>query len=409
MLRKALAACAVAAILLRWKSICPWARRNKAQIVPAELGSVKPNRVGVVLINLGTPTKPTPWFVRKFLIEFLFDWRVIDSLPGLARAALVYLIITPIRCFTSGRSYKELWNIHDNTSPLLEHSQAVHAMVQKALGDEYIVEYGMRYQLPSLAAAMNALCEARCRSLIVMPMFPQYASSSSGSAIEWAMRFLQHWDVIPHTHVISHFYANEQYLDALTRVLSPDVAGADIRSFDCVLFSFHGLPWRHVSRLCDNCRHIDPTEAPFPRTYDESMYNARSHICMARVDDGNAYCYRAHCYATARAIAARFALPADKYAVCFQSRFGSDPWLQPYAEDVIRSLPASGKKRVAIVGPSFVTDCLETTCELGEEYKEVFLEEGGEEWFLFPALNDHAQWAEAVAAMIREKRSSLPE
>nr|ANB27666.1 ferrochelatase [Perkinsela sp. SMB-60] len=408
MLKKYAALGVAALVLLRWRSICPWAKRNVAQSVPHTLGKEAPNRIGVILINLGTPTKPTPWFVRKFLIEFLCDWRVIDALPSLARAALVYLVITPIRCFTSGRSYKELWRIHENTSPLLTHSQKTQQMVQRALGPEYVVVHGMRYQLPSLASAMNTLCEQRCRSLIVLPMFAQYASSSSGSAIEWAMRFIGQWDVIPHTHVISHFYSNEKYLDALARTLSPGGSGRDILSFDCVLFSFHGLPWRHVTRLCDNCRHIDPTETPFPQKYAQSMNNAVAHECMAENTDGNAYCYRAHCYATARGVAERLGLPDSKYTVIFQSRFGSDPWLQPYAEDVIRSLPSQGVKRVAIIGPSFVTDCLETTCELGEEYKEAFLEEGGEEWFLFPALNDGEHWAQAVAEMIREKGELLP-
>ncbi|KNH01727.1 ferrochelatase [Perkinsela sp. CCAP 1560/4] len=401
-------ACAVVSAVVCWRSLCPWAKRNVIQRFPGRKRSTastegQSNKIGVVLINLGTPTAPTPWFVRKFLVEFLTDYRVIDSLPGALRTALVYLIISPIRCFTSGISYAKLWKRHHDSSPLLTYSQKVCEMVQERLGSAYIVKHGMRYQEPSLASAMNALCEVKCSGLIILPMFPQYASSSSGSAMEWAMRSIGQWEIVPNLHFISHFFAHPQYVTAMARSLSPEISGVDILSFDHVLFSYHGLPWRHVANVCDHCKKVDVSESPFPLTYSQNMKNRESHMCMHCVDDSNAYCYRAHCYATTRRIAEAVGLKAHQHDVVFQSRFGKDPWLQPYADDIIRALPSRGKKRVAIVGPSFVTDCLETTCELGEEYKEIFIEEGGVEWFLFPALNDSVHWAQAIADMVQEK------
>ncbi|MEJ5964379.1 ferrochelatase [Pedobacter immunditicola] len=330
---------------------------------------------GILLVNLGTPDSPEVGDVRKYLDEFLMDERVID-INVFKRNLLVRGIIVPFRSPKTAKLYKEIWD--ENGSPLLYFSKIQTALVQEALGEEYHVELAMRYQSPSIQAALENMKAGLVESIRVIPLFPQYASASTGSVIQKVMEIVSKWQTIPDISFVNSFHDNKLMIETFAdnaRRYQPE-------TYDHVLFSFHGLPERQLIK-CDHTGH----------------HCLKKDNCCATLTDVNKFCYSAQSYDTARLIAAELNIPAEKYSVCFQSRLGKEPWVQPYTSDVLKELAAKGKKRLLVFCPAFVADCLETLYEISVEYHEDFKALGGEEVQLVASLNDHPKWIEAMVEM----------
>jgi ferrochelatase len=333
----------------------------------------------VLLVNLGTPDSPKVPDVRKYLREFLLDRRVID-ISAVGRWTLVNGIIAPFRAPKSAKVYRELWD--DRGSPLMYYGVDVKNMVREILGPDYRVELAMRYQSPSIASALAEIKRDNPSSILVVPLFPQYASATTGSVIDKVMEIVRKWEVIPDMSFVSQFFEEEGFIEAFARRGRKYL---DSGEWDHVLFSYHGLPERQIIKSS-----VDG-------------YCQLSDKCCATYHQKNRFCYRAQCYQTSRLLAKELGLKDEDYTVMFQSRLGKTPWLQPYAEDVIHALPGRGKKKVLAFSPSFVADCLETTIEVGDEFKEEFMEAGGEQWQLVESLNAEDGWVQFLAGMIRER------
>ena len=336
---------------------------------------------GVLLINLGTPDAPETGAVRRYLREFLSDPRVLDIGP-VGRTALLYGVILPFRPQKSAEAYRKIWM--KDGSPLLVHGNAVRDRLQDALGPGWAVELGMRYQSPSLRSAIEKLRARGVREVSVVPLYPQYASSSTGSSLEEMYRLVgEAWNVEA-LRVLPPFYDRPAFLDAFADVGRPVLSEARP---DHVLFSFHGLPERQVKKS-------DPTGA---------HCLGSAECCDAQVP-ANRWCYRAQCFFTARELANRLGLEAGKWTVTFQSRLGRTPWIRPYTDVVIPELAGKGVKRLAVFCPAFVADCLETLEEIGIRAKDQFLASGGEVLTLVPSLNAHPSWVRGLTRMLRELR-----
>jgi ferrochelatase len=336
---------------------------------------------GVLLINLGTPDAPETGAVRRYLHEFLSDPRVLD-IPPVGRAALLYGAILPFRSQRSAEAYRKIWM--PQGSPLLVHGNALRDRLGDSLGPGWVVELGMRYGRPSLASAIEKLRARGVRELTVAPLYPQYASSSTGSSLERVYRLVgEEWNV-PALRVLPPFYDHPAFLDAFADVGRPVLAAARAEH---VLFSFHGLPERQVKKS-------DPTGA---------HCLARADCCDTRVP-ANRWCYRMQCFYTARELASRLGLVVGTWTVTFQSRLGRTPWIKPYTDLVIPELAGKGVKRLAVFSPAFVADCLETLEEIGIRAKDQFLGAGGEALTLVPSLNAHPSWVRGLTRMLRELR-----
>ena len=332
---------------------------------------------GILLVNLGTPDSPEVGDVRKYLDEFLMDERVID-VNVFNRTLLVKGVIVPFRSPKTAKLYKEIWD--ENGSPLLYISKMQTALVQEALGEDYHVELAMRYQNPSISAALENMKAGLVESIRVIPLFPQYASASTGSVIQKVMEIVGKWQTIPEISFVNSFHDNKLMIETFAdnaRRYQPE-------TYDHVLFSFHGLPERQLIK-CDH----------------SGQHCLKKDNCCVTLTDVNKFCYSAQSYDTARLIAAELNIPAEKYSVCFQSRLGKEPWVQPYTSDVLKELAAKGKKRLLVFCPAFVADCLETLYEISVEYHEDFKALGGEEVQLVASLNDHPKWIEAMVELAK--------
>ena len=326
-------------------------------------------------MNLGTPDDFTIPSVRKYLREFLMDGRVID-LPFLNRWLLVNLIIAPFRAPKSAMVYKKLWT--ENGSPLLYHGKVVENRLQTILGDEYFVKLGMRYQSPSIKSVLQNLIDQNVSSIIVFPLFPQYASATTGSIHQEVMEIIKNRQNIPDIRFINNFCNYMPFIKAFADIAKNTLAG---KTYDLMLFSYHGLPERQVFKASVN-----------------GFCNLGE--CCSVYGVHNQFCYRAQCFETSRLLAGELGIPENKYRIVFQSRLGKSPWIQPYADEVIKSLPSKGIKKVAVMMPSFVADCLETTVEVGMEFKEIFEKAGGEEWIFIGSLNHSEVWVEVIKDLV---------
>lgn len=334
---------------------------------------------GVLLINLGTPDAPTTSAVRRYLKQFLFDPRVID-IPAFPRWLLVHLIIAPFRSSKSAEAYSKVWTEHG--SPLLTNTQGLAQKVQIHLGSNYHVEFGMRYGSPSIESAIQKLMQKDVSQIRILPMFPQYASSSYGSAVEETLRILgKQWNT-PAFQVLPPFYNHPGFIKSWAEIAEPVLKKAQP---DHLVFSFHGLPERQIFKSDPVGNHC----LKFDGCCEQSVFQ-------------NRYCYRAQCFETARMIAQELGAPLDICSVTFQSRLGRTPWIQPYTDIVIPELVASGKKRIAVFSPSFVSDCLETLEEIGIRAKESALAAGAEDLTLIPSLNISDTWVQTVAQIITQ-------
>lgn len=337
-------------------------------------------KTGVLLIQLGTPDSPSVSDVRSYLSEFLNDPRVID-IPYLVRKILVNGIIVPFRAPKSAKIYKELWQLGEGESPLLTHSLKLQALLQDAFqGQDVTFELAMRYKNPSLDVVLERMRKANYDRIIILPLFPQYASASSGSAIEKAMNIIRKWWVIPDIKIISQFYDNDGYIDSIVE----NAKKFNIPDYDHILFSYHGLPERQVDKV-----------------YDGSDL-CQDQPCETAINDHNKFCYKATCYATTRLIAARLGLSEDQYTVCFQSRLDKK-WLTPFSDKVVEEWAEKGAKKLLVFSPAFVADCLETLIEIGDEYQEIFEEHGGEKVQLVPSSNTHPLFVNGLRELVQKE------
>ena len=340
--------------------------------------SMKPIKTGVLLLQLGTPDSPSTADVRKYLREFLMDPRVID-VPYLLRQLLVNGIIANFRAPKSAKLYKEIWT--EQGSPLLIYGKEVQQALQLRLGKNYIVELGMRYQQPPMQEALSRFRKAKVEKLILLPLYPQFASSSTGSSLQKAFETIAQWEVIPEVHAFASYYTHEDYI----RLWAEKGKALNDGSFDAFMFTFHGVPWRHIRKTeCGGTCQQGPKECP-------------------AISDQNHVCYRAQCFANARAVRDAAGLPPELTYINFQSRLGKDPWLTPYTDETLIRLAKEGKKRILVFSPSFTADCLETIHEVGVEYNELFQEHGGEKLVLVPSMNSDAGWISFLENMVRQK------
>ncbi len=335
-----------------------------------------PCKQGVLLVNLGTPDSPEPQDVKRYLTEFLLDPRVIDK-PYLLRQFLVRGLIIPSRYKESAKSYQAIWT--NEGSPLKIYGERVCTLLQQALGDDYQVELAMRYQNPSIKQALNKL--QRCASVTVIPLFPQYASATTGSIIEEVFKHLSKEQNIPSIRCINQFYNHPKFINAFCE----RAKDFNLSQYDHILFSFHGLPTRQLKKANSHC--------------------LQKKDCCHSLNQENFCCYSAQCYETARLIADQLQIKKSSYTVTFQSRLGKDPWIMPYTADTINQFAKEGAKNLLVFCPAFVADCLETIFEIGKEYAENFIHAGGKKLDLVNSLNDHPLWIETLVDLCQKRQN----
>jgi ferrochelatase len=334
-------------------------------------------KTGVLIVNLGTPDSPSVPDVRKYLREFLMDGRVID-IPLIQRSLLVNGVIAPFRAPKSAKIYKQLWT--ETGSPLKYYGQVVEKELQKALGDDYVVKLAMRYQSPSIDAGMSEFQQLGLTNIVVVPFFPQYASASTGSVYAKVMDIVKDWGVIPAIRFVNRFLEHPKFIEGFAQIARKYMAAYD---YDHFLFSYHGLPESQI------------------RKGDVTKTVCQLNECCSTFHALNQHCYRAQCFETTRLLVEALGIPEGKYTTSFQSRLGSDPWIKPYTDEVIKEFPAQGIKSVLAFSPAFVADCLETTIEVGVEYKELFEQAGGKHWQLVESLNDSPIWIETLVDLVK--------
>ena len=335
-------------------------------------------RRGILLVHLGTPDAPRPAEVRRYLVEFLSDPRVID-IAAPARWLLVRGIIGPFRSRKSAAAYRKVWT--DQGSPLRVHGEALTTALGDELGPDYAVELGMRYGQPSIASALARLSERGVERIVALPLFPQYSTAATGSARAEIMAAAgRDWDV-PAVSVLSEFHALPAFVEAQAAIAAPLL---DRFQPDHVLMSYHGLPERQIRRSDPTGGHClaaanccEPEAGPPPR------------------------CYRAQCLATSRALTDALALDPDRVSSAFQSRLGRTKWIEPYTDYVLPELAERGVKRLALMSPSFAADCLETVEELDIRGRDQWRELGGEDFLLVPCVNADSRWVKGLAGWLR--------
>ena len=353
--------------------------RPRAALTIVGQGSAPP-RTAVLLMNIGTPDAPTTTAVRRYLREFLSDPRVLD-MNAVGRALLLNLIILPFRPSKSAAAYRAVWT--SEGSPLAVHTHGLARVLQPLL-PEARVFIAMRYGNPSLRAAVDEIARTGVDRVVLVPLFPQYASASTGSALAEAYRLLGALPVVPAVSVVPPFFDDDGFIDRVAASVQAKTSTSS-QKIDHVLFSYHGLPVHQVQATSTSGHRCDGDD---------------SNACCAELHPGNASCYRAQCMATTRALVARLGLAAGEFSTSFQSRLGRAKWLLPSTEDAIVALAKQGKKHVAVVCPSFVADCLETVEEIAIRAREVFVEHGGESLVVVPCLNADEGWARVVAGYV---------
>jgi len=335
-------------------------------------------KTGVLLLNLGTPRSPSTGDVRRYLREFLSDPRVLDVARPV-RWALVNLWIAPFRAPRSAAAYRKIWDA--NGSPLLAHGLSLRSALAHELGPAFEVALGMRYGEPSIGAALEQLCAAGAARIVALPLFPQYASSSLGSALAKLYALAATRTNVPALEARGAFYDAPGFVAAAAEVARPRLASFQP---DHVLFSYHGLPERHV-------RASDPT----------GRHCLVSDGCCASLGAASGYCYRAQCFATTRALARALGLADSAFSTSFQSRLGREPWIRPWTDVRLPELARAGAKRLAVLCPSFAADCLETLEEIGIRGREQWRDAGGEALELIPCVNAHPAFVRFLAEQVR--------
>lgn len=333
--------------------------------------------VGILIMNTGTTAAPRPAETRAYLREFLSDPRMLDR-PAPLRWFVLNAFILPFRPQKSAEAYAQIWT--EEGSPILAISRQTLAELRTRFPQAQ-VEMGMRYGEPSIPKAMDTLLAAHVERIIAAPLYPQYTSAATGSALELIYSLAaKRWNVPP-ISVLPPFYAEEGFLQAWKAVAKPKL---DEFKPDYVLLSYHGLPERHVKKTDSTGTHC-----------------LQKPNCCDTITSANQYCYRAHCFATSRELVRRLGLTEGAYSISFQSRLGRDPWLHPPTDQVVPQLARQGVKRLAVMCPAFVADCLETLEEIGIRARNSFIESGGDDLLLVPSLNTHPAWLDGLAEMLR--------
>ncbi len=334
-----------------------------------------PSDQGILLVNLGTPASPDVPDVRRFLAEFLWDKHVLDINP-VARFILLHASILRTRPAKSAAAYRKIWT--DRGSPLLFNSEDLLTGLRPRLG-EFEMALAMRYGSPSIADGLQQLHDRGCKRVLVCPLYPQYAASSTLTTHDKVKSEISQRGLALEFTTLPAFYDHPGFITAGASVARPLLGDF---APDHVLMSFHGLPERHMIR-------------------EHPSHCLQGSGCCDTIGERNQNCYRAQCYATARALASSLELQ-DRYSVSFQSRMGRTQWITPYTDFRIPELAAAGVRRLAVMCPAFVADCLETVEEIGIRAQEQFQAEGGESLILIPSLNaDHA-WLKGLEAIIRD-------
>ncbi len=329
----------------------------------ASAAASTPERIGVLVANLGTPDSPTYFAVQRYLREFLSDRRVIETSP-LLWLPLLYGFVLTIRPLRTAPKYRKIWM--PEGSPLAVYSTRLAAklqgLLQASLGDRVRVALGMTYGNPSIASAIQSLAEQQVKRLLVLPLFPQYCASTTGSVFDRASRALQRWRWLPEARFVNGYHDDEGYVDALAARIRQHWAQIGERSH--LILSYHGIPEAYV-------RQGDP--------------------------------YQAQAEATTRLVVSRLGLTGEDWLHCYQSRFGTVAWLRPYLEETLRALSQRGLRKLTIVGPSFAVDCLETLEELAIEARDRFTLLGGESLSYVAALNDEDRHAEVLVGIVKNQ------
>jgi protoporphyrin/coproporphyrin ferrochelatase len=332
---------------------------------------------GVLLLNVGTPEHPEINSIKKFLKEFLMDPRVIN-IPYVYRWLILNFFILPRRPAKVATKYNRIWKTEG--SPLMLYTKRIKQLLSEDLGEKYVVDVAMRYGVPSIKTSINYLMKQNINQLQIIPMFPQYSSAATGSAIEKVLKTIEKFDYFPKIQINNSFYNHPGYIQAIANIGN----NCKPKEFDHILFSFHGLP---ISQL---------------RNQSSKSNCLQSSECCQKICSTNYHCYRAQCFQTAHLVAEAININQKQYSVSFQSRLGKTEWIQPYTIDTIKHLAKSGLKRLLVFCPSFVIDCLETLDEIGNELSETFLQQGGEKMALVPALNDDKLWIQTLSNWIKE-------
>ena len=330
-------------------------------------------------MNLGSPDSTSVSDVRRYLNEFLMDERVID-VPYLLRLLLVRGIISPFRAPKSANAYRSIWT--DEGSPLVVLTHQLQQAIQTKIDEPVTV--AMRYGNPSPKAAFEELVSKNpdLKEVVLVPLYPHYAMSSYETAVEYAYKIHKKEQYTFKLTTIDAFYKDADYIHALSESIKPFLS----QNYDHIVFSYHGIPERHVKKT-------DPT-----KNHCLSVEN-----CCAVDSTAHAKCYRHQIILTTYLVAAELGIPKSKYSFSFQSRLGRDEWLKPYTVNRLQEMPKEGIKKLLVVCPAFVSDCLETLEEMGEEGKEIFLEHGGESFTLIPCMNVHPLWVQTLAKWVTDK------
>ena len=330
----------------------------------ASAESMKAGKIGVLLVNLGTPDGTGYWAMRRYLKEFLSDARVIET-----NRVLWWLILNGVilvrRPFASGKKYGSIWNEDKNESPLrtITRSQAEKVAAIFASQAQIVVDWAMRYGSPTIASRIEALVEKGCDRLLIFPLYPQYSASTTATVNDKAFEALLKMRVQPPLRTVPAYSDDPVYIEALAKSIRTHLAGLDFEP-EVILASFHGLPQSYVDKG-------DP--------------------------------YQAQCKVTADALRKAVGLDEKKFLLTFQSRFGRAEWLRPYTDKMVEALAGEGVKRLAILTPGFVADCVETLEEIAQENKEIFLEHGGEKFSFIPCLNDSADGIKVLTHVVRRE------
>ncbi len=333
-------------------------------------------RKGILLMNLGSPDSTEVKDVRRYLNEFLMDERVIDY-PYLLRLLLVKGIITRFRAPKSAEAYSTIWT--KEGSPLIVLTRQLRDALDKEV--DMPVEIAMRYGNPTVKYALDRLLEQNpdLDEVIAVPLYPHYAMSSYETAVESAKEIHAKNNYSFKLSFIKPYYNEEHYITAMAENIRPYLE----QDYDHILFSYHGIPESHLKKT-------DPTKCHCLKTAD----------CCNVASAAHATCYRHQCVVTTELVAAKLGLPKEKYSLSFQSRLAGEQWLTPYTDYRLRDMPKEGVKKLLILCPAFVSDCLETLEEIAERGKETFEEAGGEEYTMIPCMNVHPLWVEAIAKYV---------
>ncbi len=342
----------------------PQTTSPEPEAAPADHPQVSLNKVGVLLVNLGTPDATDYWSMRRYLKEFLSDRRVIESNPVVWWLVLNGIILMK-RPISSGEAYKRIWNTERNESPLRTITRAQAEKLAAALHDlpHLEIDWAMRYGNPSIASRLQGLKARGCDRILLFPLYPQYSASTTATVNDKAFEALKAMRWQPSLRVVPPYYDDPAYISALASSLKAGLAQLDFEP-DVVLASFHGLPESYFAKG-------DP--------------------------------YHCHCHKTTRLLRAAMGWDENRLQLCFQSRFGKEEWLKPYTDETVARLARSGVRKLAVITPGFAADCVETLDEIAIENGEVFHENGGEKFALIPCLNDSRASIDMLASLVRRE------